>query len=178
MSTPESSAPGSRDAPGTRFGRGAALVTLAVLVPLLVAAVVVAGLGVQRMGEAEAAVDARREVVGVAERFVVRFNTYEPGSVDGYTTEMESMLTTSAKTAFGNQVEDIARLIQETDLQSEGEVLASAVAHVDQDDATVLVVADARTTSTAGPTQRHFRWEVDLQRVDGRWLVDDFSPVA
>lgn len=176
MTTAENGAPTPGARPGRR--RGTAAVALAVLIPLLLASGVVAWLGVQRLDEAESTLDARREVVGVAERFVVRFNTYEPGAVDGYTSEMESMLTTSAKTAFGNQVEDIARLIQETDLSSEGEVLASAVAHVDQDDATVLVVADARTTSTAGPTQRHFRWEIDLRQVEGRWLVDDFSPVA
>ena len=61
---------------------------------------------------------------------------------------------------------------------SQGEVLASGVATLDDDSARVLVVADANVKTVFDERQRHFRWEVSLVKVDGEWLVDDFTPVA
>jgi hypothetical protein len=63
-------------------------------------------------------------------------------------------------------------------MDSQGKVLASGVATVDQDSARVLVAADADVKTVFDNRQRHFRWEVSLVKVDGRWLVDDFTPVA
>jgi hypothetical protein len=57
-------------------------------------------------------------------------------------------------------------------------VLASGVASIDQDSAEVLVVADADVKTVFDTRQRHFRWEISLVKVDGTWLVDDFTPVA
>jgi hypothetical protein len=150
----------------------------AVLALLLVVAVAVGIWGFVRLSAVEDDLDARADVVRVAEQFVVQFNTYEPESVDSYAESVNALLSTSAKTAFGNQIEDITRLINETDLSSKGEVLASGVASLDDDSSRVLVVADAEATSKAGPVQRHFRWEISLVKVDGKWLVDDFEPVA
>jgi hypothetical protein len=39
------------------------------------------------------------------------------------------------------------------------------------------VVADANVKTVFDNRARHFRWDVSLRKVGGRWLVDDFSPV-
>lgn len=153
-------------------------VLAAVLVLLLLAAVAVGAWGYTRWRSAETDLDARADVVRAAERFVVQFNSYDRESIDDYAESMNELLSTSARTAFDSQIQDITTLINETGLESEGEVLASAVAALDDDSARVLVVADAEATSQAGPVQRHFRWEVSMVKVDGEWLVDDFSAVA
>lgn len=150
----------------------------AVLVLLLLAAVAAGVWGYSRWQSAEADLEARADVARAAETFVVQFNTYDTESIDDYAESMNELLSTSARTAFESQIEDITTLINETGLESEGEVLASAVAALDDDSARVLVVADAEATSQAGPVQRHFRWEVSMVKVDGEWLVDDFSAVA
>lgn len=149
----------------------------AVLVLVILAGAVAIAVLVHRRGEIESALDARADAARAAERFVVQFNTYQPDQVKDYTKTLDDLLSTSAQTAFSNRIEDITTLITQTKLSSKGDVLASGVASVDRDSARVLVVADAETDSVAGATQRHFRWEIDLVKVDGAWLVDDFSPV-
>lgn len=152
---------------------------VAVLLALLLLVAVALGIwGYVRLGSADEDLDARGEVTRVAERFMVQFNTYDPEGVEEYTGTVNEMLSTSARTAFSEQIEDITTLIRETDLKSQGEVLVSGVASLDPDSARVLVVADAQATSQAGTVDRHFRWQIDLVKVDGEWLVDDFNPVA
>ena len=68
-----------------------------------------------------------------------------------------------------------------TKLKSDGDVLRTAVAQIDDSSATALVIADAHATSVFGERVRHFRWEVSLVRDPddaNRWLVDDFEAVA
>ncbi|HZJ04665.1 MAG TPA: hypothetical protein VFD59_04240 [Nocardioidaceae bacterium] len=149
-----------------------------VLALILVASAVGVGVLFYLRGQVESELDERADVARAAEQFVVQFNTYDSGSVDSYVESVNPMLTTSAKTKFATAMEEILSLIEETELKSDGELLASGVAHVDPDDASVLVAVDAAARSLAGPVQRHFRWEIDLNKVDGEWLVDDFNPVA
>jgi hypothetical protein len=63
-------------------------------------------------------------------------------------------------------------------MTSKGQVLSSAVANLDPDSAQVLVVSDANVTTVFDSRARHFRWEVELVKIDDRWLVDNFTPVA
>ena len=51
------------------------------------------------------------------------------------------------------------------------------MADLDDDSATVLVAHDASVKTTQGDIEHHYRWNVDLVKVDGKWLVDDFEPV-
>lgn len=156
----------------------ATILIAAVLVLVILAGAAATAVLVAKRGDIESRLDARRTVAGVAERFTVQFNTYQADDVDGYTKAVKQMLSTSAEQAFDNRLADITKLITSTKLTSDGQVLASGVSSLDQDSAEVLVVADAQTDSTAGATQRHFRWEISLVKVDGAWLVDDFSPVS
>lgn len=156
----------------------ATILIAAVLVLVILAGAAVTAVLASKRADIESRLDARRTVAGVAERFTVQFNTYQADDVDGYTKAVKQMLSTSAEQAFDNRLADITKLITSTKLTSDGQVLASGVSSLDQDSAEVLVVADAQTDSTAGATQRHFRWEISLVKVDGAWLVDDFSPVS
>lgn len=149
-----------------------------VLVFLLVGSAVGVGVLVYLRGQVESELGERADVARAAERFVVQFNTYDAQSVDSYVESVNPMLTTKARTKFDAAMKEIVSLIQESKLQSEGKLLASGVAHVDTDDAIVLVAVDAKANSIAGPVQRHFRWEIDMRKIDGTWLVDDFNPVA
>ena len=164
--TPGSSSPGLRTA------------MAAVLVLLLVAAVAAGIWGFTRLNSAEDELDARADVVRVAEQFAVSVNNYDSASVDDYKASVGELLSTKFSAEFETAMEDIVAQVQEAQMTSQGEVLASGVATLDDDSARVLVVADANVKTVFDERQRHFRWEVSLVKVDGEWLVDDFTPVA
>jgi Mce-associated membrane protein len=148
---------------------------LAVLVAVSATVIVVL---LDRRGEVETALDARRDVVRVAERFTVQVNNYDSESVDDYKATVSSMLTTKFRDEFEKAMADIVKSVKDAQMDSEGTVLASGVASVDRDSAQVLVVADAEVKTIFDSRERHFRWEISLVRVDGDWLVDDFTPVS
>ena len=117
-------------------------------------------------------------ILWAAERFTVEVNNYDAADVDTLKGRVGPLLTTRFRTDFEKSIDDLLVQIEEAQLKSEGEVLKSAVASVDADSATVLVVADASTESVFDRRARHFRWEIELDKVDGEWLVDNFTPVA
>jgi hypothetical protein len=151
---------------------------VAVLALLLVVAVVAGIWGFTRLRSAESALDDRADVVRVAEQFAVSVNNYDSASIDGYKSSVGELLSTKFSAEFDKAMEDIVVQVQEAQMQSDGEVLASGVATLDDDSARVLVVADAAVKTVFDDRTRHFRWEVSLVKVDGEWLVDDFTPVA
>jgi Mce-associated membrane protein len=149
-----------------------------VLAGLLVVAGVAVAVFLVRLGDAGADIDTRSDVARVAERFAVEVNNYDAGSVDDYQSTVGDMLSAKFRGEFEKAMQDIVSSVKQTQMKSDGEVLASGVASLDDDSARVLVVADAEVDTTAGKRVRHFRWEVSLVKVDGSWLVDDFTPVA
>jgi Mce-associated membrane protein len=128
--------------------------------------------------DARAEDTARAEVSRTAERFVVQANNYDASDLDTLKDQLTPLLTTKFRTDFESTIDDILAQVKEVQLVSKGQVLRSAVASLDNDSAEVLVVADAEASSTFGTRVRHFRWSVDLVKVDGDWLVDNFTPVA
>jgi hypothetical protein len=150
----------------------------AVLVLLLVAAVAAGIWGFARLSSAEKEIDARADVVRVAEQFAVAVNNFDSNSVEDYRSTVSELLSTKFRGEYDKAMEDIVTSVQEAEMESEGEVLASGVATIDDDSARVLVVSDATVKTVFDERQRHFRWEVSLVKVEGKWLVDDFTPVA
>ena len=131
-----------------------------------------------RHQEVTSAEQSRSDVTRAAERFVVQTNTYDAGSIDTYRASMNSLMSPKFRTDYAKVIEQLTQALQAAKLSSKGDVLASAVASQDPDSAEVLVVADATATSTEGTRARHFRWDVSLVKIDGKWLVDNFTPVA
>jgi Mce-associated membrane protein len=152
----------------------------AVLVLLLIAAVAAGIWGFTRLRSADAELDSRADVARVAEQFTIAVNNYDTASADEYKSKVSDLLSTKFRADFDKAMQDIVTQIQGTKMSSQGKVLASGVATLDDDSARVLVVADADVTTAFDKQglQRHFRWEVSLVKVDGKWLVDDFRPVA
>lgn len=175
--------PGATPAPATPWMSPAlswAVTAVAALVAVTTLAVIVAQLFVVRpaLADVEEEARARGAVVRAAERFTVEVNNYDATDVDTLEERVGPLLTTRFRTDFEKSVDDLLVQIQEAQLTSKGEVLKSAVANVDADSATALVVADAATESVFDRRARHFRWEIELDKVDGTWLVDNFTPVA
>jgi Mce-associated membrane protein len=119
---------------------------------------------------------ARKEVQRVASAFAVNVNTYSSDNFDTYTQRVRPLLTEDFGREFNRTMQGLVSQLQSAQLESSGEVLVTGVSSIDQDSATVLVVSDAEVSSAVGSRARHFRWEVDLVRQGGEWLVNDFRP--
>jgi len=129
-------------------------------------------------GHVIASDDQRHEVVAVAEQFCLRVDAFNGDDPDTYKKLVTQMLTTKYKKAFDTEFAAIQQLGIQQGQNGKGTIVASGVGDIDDDSATVLVVHDNTITSSAGTTQRHSRWTIDLNKVDGKWLVDDFTPVS
>ena len=121
---------------------------------------------------------AKHQVVAVAEQFCLRMDAVDGSDLEGYQKRVSALLTTKQKAKFTQEFADFEKLGVEQQLKGTGTVLASGVADMDDDSATVLVVHDSTVKSSTGTTERHYRWTVSLRKVDGKWLVDDFTPVS
>ncbi len=150
------------------------------LLAVLAAVALVLELAVLRPHYQQARADdqARADVTRVAERFTVQVNNYSVDSLDSYESAITPMLSPKFKGEFDKAMQEILGQVKQSKVTSKGQVLTSAVASVDPDSAQVLVVADANAKSIFGTRVRHFRWEVSLVRIDGKWLVDNYTPVA
>ncbi len=166
------------DTQDSRLSPGLRSAMASVLAVLLVVSGGVALWSYLRLDEAQEELDARADVARVAEQFAVEVNNYDSESIDGYRSSVSRLLSTKFRAEFDKAMQDIVAQVEEAQMDSKGEVLASGVATLDDDSARVLVVADAGVKTVFDERQRHFRWEVALVKVDGAWLVDDFTPVA
>jgi Mce-associated membrane protein len=170
--------PGSDARPHSRL-RWALTAVLALVVVLAVVALLLEVTTLRSRHERlEADQAARSDVVRAAERFAVQVNNYDVSSVDRYQTTITPLLSPKFKAEFEKAMTDIVTSVKQAKMTSKGDVLASAVASVDPDSAQVLVVSDASVKTVFDTRARHFRWEVSLVKIDGKWLVDNFTPVA
>jgi hypothetical protein len=161
------------------------------LVALTAVSVVVAGVLVYRSshltdapfsltnsGRPIASDDERHQVVAVAEQFCLRMDGVDASDVDGYVKRVSELLTTKQKAKFTSEFDQFQKLGLDKGLKGTGTILASGLADVDPDSATVLVAHDSTVKASTGTTERHYRWTVSLRKVHGDWLVDDFTPVS
>lgn len=120
----------------------------------------------------------RHKAVAVAEQFALRMDDVSGADPEGYAKKVGELLTTKQKAKFDKEFTDFQKLGISKDLEGSGTILASGLTEMDDDSATVLVAHDGNVKDAEGTTQRHYRWTVTLRKVDGEWLVDDFTPVT
>lgn len=150
----------------------------AALVVLLVAAVVYAVVMAGRVHAFEQQQRDGADAETVAEQFALRMDNFDSRHLGHYTRSVEKLLSTKAKAKFDPVFKQFAQVYRQGNVSGQGHVLVSGVATADQDSATVLVVHDMTAKSDAGTLAHHYRWNVSLVKVEGRWLVDDFNQVG
>jgi hypothetical protein len=178
------------DAPvqSPRFRRGlfAALVAI-VVVGAVALAWLVAGRGVGAVGGGQGDVQREREaVMAQTEQFMLRMGTYGPdlldekGGMPEYRQRVEEVITPKFAVSFEKEAATAEQLVAQAKISRQAQVFATGVSTIDEDSATALV-AGSFTDSYPKTGQRDpspFRIAVDLVKVKGKWLVDDFSPVT
>jgi Mce-associated membrane protein len=185
-------------APDPRPNHRFRLVLLVVLLVALVASAATLGwLLVDRDNGAGDDPQADREaVMSQVEQFVLRLNTYGPDQLDdqGHLTEYRDQVTEVITPKFASDFETSGLPIAEETVKTAGygrtaKIFGLGVESIDEDSATVIVAA-GMTSSYPDPQHPDdaskrvdadedvLRWEVPVVKVDGEWLVDDYTPVT
>ncbi len=119
-----------------------------------------------------------------AETFTETYNTFRPKDASDYVDRVAALMSTKFRTEFTDASKDVITGITQQRLFSKGAVIKDAddiplvgVASIDGDSAEVLVIADANRVANRQRVVRHWRWQISLVKVDGKWLVDDFKEV-
>lgn len=172
--------------------RRRALVALAVVLGLvLIAAVVVVIIRARQVEAHNALQDDRGAALQAAEQFALRMDAFDGANLTAYTKSVEPLLTDKEKTVFTQQLQQFAQLYDQVQKASQGakgkqdakkpqpgtgSIVMAGVSDIDTDSATVLVAHDSTIPGTA--QKLHSRWTISMRKIDGKWLVDSFTPVA
>ncbi|GAA4739035.1 hypothetical protein GCM10023350_24300 [Nocardioides endophyticus] len=174
----------------------ARVVLLGVLViALLASAGALVWLLAERRGEADGVQSERDAVLRQTEQFVLRLNTYGPDELDaqGHLPDYQQQVAAVITPKFAADFEKSGLPIAEQTVAQAGysravKVYGVGVESMDGDSAKAIVAAGF---TGSYPDPQHpkddakrvesdpdvLRWEVDLVRSDGAWLVDDYAPV-
>ena len=187
--------PGPQDPRSPRFR----LVLLVVLViALVVASTWAVVLGTSRhvppfgSDSATTSVQADREAAMAAtQQFVLRVNTYGPSLLDSsgqmpeYRSRVKAVITPKFAVSFDQGVTVAEQSVQHYGVDRTCAVFATGVEQIDTDSAQVLVAGSFSETLKNKSGKRvsagepaPFRLRVSLDKIDGRWLVDDYQPVT
>ena len=169
--------PGADERASVRFGARTLRIVIGVLAVLLVAGTATAVFFWTKARAADERRQDRAAAAAVASQFALRMDNFEGSDIDGYVKGVNELLTTKSKGQFNKEFEAFKQVYEQGKATGTGKVLLTGVGTADDDSATVLVVHDASVKSTIGNQERHHRWSVDLVKVKGEWLVDDFTPV-
>lgn len=163
---------------------------LALLVVVILAAVGYVGWQLTR-GADESVVSQREQVKAAADKFVGRVNTYGPEDIGSdkktmpeYRKEVGALLTPKFEKSFLGNVAFAEATVVQQGVGRTANVHSTAVAGLDEDSATVLVVAELAISypKAEGSEERVeaarqlARTEVELVKQNGKWLVDDWYP--
>jgi Mce-associated membrane protein len=131
----------------------------------------------------------RDTAMSQARQFALRLNTYGPDllqgkTMPGYRTQVEQVLTDAYKADFEQGATLADATVSQTGVKATAQVWSTGVAAIDADTATVLVAGDlsyaypkkAGSKEYVTARDEPYRWEVDLDKVNGTWLVDSFNP--
>jgi Mce-associated membrane protein len=167
------------------------LVLLAVLAVVLVISTVTAlVLHSHRTGQAAAIQADREAAMAATQQFVLRVNTYGPSMLDSqgqmpqYRKRVKAVITPKFAVSFDQSVTLAEQSVQNYHLQRSCAVYSTGVELIDSDSATVLVAGSisqsapnrsGKRVPTGDPVP--FRLRVSLDKIGGKWLVDDYQAV-
>lgn len=168
------------------------LVLLIVLVAGLVASLAWVGvLRSHRTGAADAVQAEREAAMSATQQFVMRVNTYGPsllnkqGQMPVYRARVTSVITPKFAVSFDQTVPVAEQSVKNYGIARTCAVYSTGVEVIDSDSAQVLVAGSISQTALNRKGKRvsagepaPFRLRVSLDKIDGKWLVDDYEPVT
>jgi hypothetical protein len=163
---------------------------LVVLIAIILAAAGYIGWHLTR-GADDSVVSQREQTMSAADKFVQRVNTYGPDDLGSdkqtmpkYRSRVGELLTSKFEKEFLGNVAFAEATVAQTGVDRTVDVHSAGVAGLDEDSATVLVVAEIaisypkseKSAERVDAARQLSRTEVELIKQDGKWLVDDWYP--
>lgn len=157
--------------------RSGVLVVLALLCVLL--AVVAVVLGVRLRGYAQTE-DARSDALRAARQSALNLTTIDVAQFDEAVQRVLEGATGDFRQEFEDNSENLEKLLTENEVDADGSVISAGLVRSDRSNATALVVVDSTVRNTAVPEGRlnTYRMQIDVERVDGRWLTSSLRFVG
>jgi Mce-associated membrane protein len=124
-------------------------------------------------------VNARIESIQVAKDSTVALLSYQPDKVQQQLTDAEALLTGGFKDDYKKLITDVVIPgAQQKQISAVATVPRAASVSADQKKAVVLVLVNQNVIVGAdAPTATASSVRVELQKVDGKWLISKFEPV-
>ena len=165
-----------QEATPARRGRGLLLALVALSVLLAVAAIV---LGVLLRGYAERD-DARDDALRAARQSALNLTSIDYEDFDAAVARVLEGATGDFGEEFEENSDNLKDLLIENKVKSEGKVVEAGVVRSDRSNATVLVVVDSTVRNTETPDGRvnTNRMQIEVEKVDGRWLTSTLQFVG
>lgn len=125
-------------------------------------------------------IDRRADIETTASEFTSAILTYDYTDLDAVRERLDGLATETLRDEYVNGLDDSLRsLLIEAQAQSSVEILDVYSSDTEGDTATAIVLARtdvSSTTSAAAEVTSHV--EIDLVRVDGRWLVNEMRTLT
>ncbi|MFG3015251.1 hypothetical protein ACGFZB_33425 [Streptomyces cinerochromogenes] len=133
-----------------------------------------------RLADEREAEQRRQDVLAAARQSALNFTSLDYRHYDRDSGNVLKGATGDFKKQFAAQTSQLTKLVAQNRSVSQGQVLDAGIVRSDERSARVLVVADSEVTNTAAPEgqARTYRLQLDLVRVDGRWLTSDVTFVG
>jgi Mce-associated membrane protein len=162
-----------------RPGRRPAGLRLALALAVVAALVQAVVLGRQLQAERNRAQD-RADAVATARQVAANFSTLSYRTFDRDIARVAAETTGSFHQDFVAQAAQIKKVVVQDRSVSTGQVGPVALVSSTPTSARVLVSLDANVTNTATttPAARHYRVQLDLAKVHGRWLASQLQFVG
>ena len=122
----------------------------------------------------------RADALAAARQIAVNFSTLDYRHFDQDIARVTSGATGSFRSDFAGQAAQIKQVVVADKSTSTGQVGQVAFVSSSPTSARALVVLDATVTNTSAttPTARHYRVQLDLTKVHGRWLASQLTFVG
>jgi Mce-associated membrane protein len=169
----------TRNGAGKRISgrrRPAAPIVLGVLAGVL--ALTSAGLWVANRSAAGAAA-ARAAVLAAARQEAVNLTSQDYHTVDADLRRMTDGATGQLRADLQQRTSEARQVVLRNKAVARGMAVDAGLVVLHGDSATVVVAVDSTVSSTgAGAAGRRYRFQLDLSRVGGRWLVANLTAVG
>jgi len=157
-------------------GPGLRLAVVAVATAALVAAVVV---GYLRWTVPDRALgNASAEVVGIASSISEASATFAPQSPTASVDRATSMMSPKSAEAFKNEFANVAKDLTSKNISAQASTVSAGIEAIGPAAASVAVILRATQSAPGNASETAvLALRVTLSKTDGRWLVDDVSPI-
>ncbi|MBP1818494.1 hypothetical protein [Mycobacterium sp. OAE908] len=118
------------------------------------------------------------EVAGIASSVSEASATFTPQSPNASIDRVTAMMSAKSAEAFKREFADVAKDLTSRNISAQASTVSAGIEAIGPDAASVAVIMRATQSSPGKPTDTAvLALRVQLSKSDGRWMVDDVSPI-